>query len=441
MLHRYKGHRCYRQGLALERWVRRVCEGALDGKILVDLKLSMAAVGNGGAMTYSKDEGIELLRISIRELLDFQKSWAHESCAPINYRRAIAHVNNPFASMDDVALIIAVKNGECIGYLGLLPGILQDSQASHPVSFGTTFFVAPEFRRYGVALKLIGELKRLGKDVLIAGLSDDAAAIYRAIRWKQLPGFSVCEIAFSKWDLGSTPLRAVRKLLKLVGIRIAWLDSAIKSIDNAFNSLMQRWAYRGVKQRALRNVVGFEIVEVPRVIEEEFDGLSIEPEEVRFLRNAKLVNWMLDFQWRDRVGQHEEIIESYRFSGLCQKFQFVTVRIRDSEGQKCVAYVILSCCVRDGVTTLKVLDVKRGGGDLRRLIGGVICLYASRFDADRIELSDECRETVLECFPSSCRVVRRDRQNFFYAVTADSVLNSCGDRIVFSYCDGDRGFT
>ncbi|MFC1829598.1 GNAT family N-acetyltransferase, partial [Thermodesulfobacteriota bacterium] len=56
---------------------------------------------------------------------------------------------------------MAYQGNDCVGYHGLLPGMLLIDGQLSKVYWATAFFVSPEIRGKGVGKRLLGEIKKL----------------------------------------------------------------------------------------------------------------------------------------------------------------------------------------------------------------------------------------------------------------------------------------
>jgi len=76
---------------------------------------------------------IRIEHIKIKDLVTFAEGVIAASSegqfVPISMQRAVAHAHNPYASKDDVALLVAINSHEeVVGYFGILPLILREGK-------------------------------------------------------------------------------------------------------------------------------------------------------------------------------------------------------------------------------------------------------------------------------------------------------------------------
>ncbi|MFM7845109.1 MAG: hypothetical protein ACKPEY_12875 [Planctomycetota bacterium] len=388
---------------------------------------------------------LRIERVAVKDL----ESLAHrdsqgspdQGVVPINLRRARAHANNPHASPDDVSLIMAYLGDACVGYLGLMPGVLRRGETFHKVLFGTTLYVQPEFRRYGVVFSLMGELKRLGTDVVIAGQSDDAASVYRHLRLKEFAKLTVYELKIRKGEVASIPLRVARRLLKRVGLPSGWLDSGIAGIEAMYFRVQKKRLYTRMARRSQVGMEKIAWVEVSHVLPDEFDGLERSQAEPYFYRSAQVINWMIADRWTECKADGKQTSGGYYFASYCDDFRHLAVRLTAKPGNDCLGYVLLSIRKTASSSTLKLLDVRLGERLSMPAVVAVVIHYAKIYDVDRLEFGNEWLEVMSTAFSQSASTIRRERNYFYFDAAGEGLLTEVADQLALSYCDGDRAFT
>src|ERR1700733_1651304 len=110
----------------------------------------------------SCDSRMVIKKIPLKDLVDFANQVDEQTpldgVLPITRQRARSQSQNPFASPDDVALLVAYRNDTCVGYLGVVPGAIQVSPAGvnggcRKVFWLSTWYVSPKARDSGVAMQ------------------------------------------------------------------------------------------------------------------------------------------------------------------------------------------------------------------------------------------------------------------------------------------------
>lgn len=102
----------------------------------------------------NKSEKIRLEKIKIKDLIEFTKKYnenkSEDDLAIISEQRALAHFHNPNADENDTGLILAYKENICVGYLGLMPGIVEIRGIYKKTYFPSTWLVSDKVRGQSV---------------------------------------------------------------------------------------------------------------------------------------------------------------------------------------------------------------------------------------------------------------------------------------------------
>ena len=130
---------------------------------------------------------------------------------PICPLRAAAHAANPAASPDDPALIVATREDECVGYLGLMPGQLRVDGQIRKIFWYSTWYSAQGPEGKGVGGVLVHASLRLGVDLVTTGLDPKTFEFFRGLRFKSLgPLEYSCwtSTGWTRWDCRGASCRS-----------------------------------------------------------------------------------------------------------------------------------------------------------------------------------------------------------------------------------------
>ncbi len=120
--------------------------------------------------------------IKLKDLDSFARSFFERSgpddILPISPQRVLAHTHNPCARPDDIVLLVAFIGNQCIGYHGLLPGLLNHDDKASRVFWATTFYVSEAHRGQGIGKLLIEKIKALNVDFAVTGMTRAAEKAY-----------------------------------------------------------------------------------------------------------------------------------------------------------------------------------------------------------------------------------------------------------------------
>lgn len=342
---------------------------------------------------------LRIERVRVRELLSFAAEAAADQSfaevAPLTGLRAASMARNPCASPEDIALLVALQGGRCVGYQGLLPGRLLSAAGASPVHWLITLFVAPECRGRGVARRLIQEALGLGLDLAAVGPARAADAAYRSA------GFAT---------LGELRLRRF----------------SIEHLPRAVHGLALSVLCAG------RPATGFR--PVPRIPA----GAERRPADLpRFLRDAQVVDWMLAHPWVVSRAEAPALARPYHFSHARDRFR---LEAWETAGGGVPAAVVLSAGHNKGAGRVKLLDLFLPAADAAAACA-VALRRARALRAARIDFPAEVDPAL-----AASRLLRRftrwkSRTTVYHPGAPDSALARAAGAIHLDPCDGDAAFT
>ncbi|MGD8447432.1 MAG: GNAT family N-acetyltransferase, partial [Desulfobacterales bacterium] len=128
---------------------------------------------------------IKIKKVKLKDLDEFSQNAlndpAYQDIAPISLVRAASQVNNPLAEPDDITLLVALCKGRCIGYHGLLPGILKIDENYSKIYWLVTFYLDAGFRGQGHGKRLVSEIQNTAVDLVTTGITAGAEGAYRSM--------------------------------------------------------------------------------------------------------------------------------------------------------------------------------------------------------------------------------------------------------------------
>ncbi len=383
-------------------------------------------------------------RIRVGDLPEFARRVLEDPArypvVPITRLRADSQARNPAASADDTGLLVATVGGVCVGYLGLMPARVADGQDVRTVNCLTTFFVAPAHRKTGAGSLLIMKAVSLGRDLCVAGVSDDAVPIFKAMRFATA-GPLICHrlridaLPVLSFALGEASRWLSRRRLRLLCPVLDMTRSALRgSIDAVLRPLLLRHLIGRLR------VPGEEIAAVPTFVVESPPGGGPAPagtRAARFLRDDTIVNWMIRHPWIEE-GTGAPIV--YEFSHQRDRFRYLPFDLRDPVSGARLGYAVLSVSSEKGRTVIKVLD-RVTSGPVR--LGGILALAlreALRWSADILEVPDEFAPCLGRSWIARAVIERVERRHLSYTRNPEGPFGTRLKDFQPDVCDGDAPF-
>ncbi len=347
---------------------------------------------------------IKIKKIKLKQLAEFARSClrdpAFAEVAPISILRAKSQSKNPQAEPDDLALLVALHADRCVGYHGLLPGLIKNEDSVSKIYWLVTFYLAAAFRGQGYGKRLVTEIQNTKVDLVTTGITAAAAGVYRSEGFRQL---------------GELPYYQLRPENSAV------LTSALQNLQ----SIAKQFTAKPVNQLAQKSAI-------PAARRESI---------IAFQRDLQTINWMIGNPWVISRQAARPDVNQYYFSRVRDRFEFVALEIFAADGIARKGYLVLSISRNKNRTTIKMLDYYfHDSNDL--LIAAYLALkYAKEYRADRLEFP-----AGLENFwPSQTgltqRVKTKKRRYLYYPRSNSSPLAGLADKIQLDYCDSDTAFT
>lgn len=361
-------------------------------------------------------------QITVARLADYAKAAAsrfpHDGIVAISQHRAQAHGHNPDARPDDVALIVARRGGVCVGYVGLVPGVLRTPVGPARVHYISTWNVSDEARGSGIGPKLIEEAMH-GRDLIGTGSSD--LAIKRFLKMGFVsPVLRYCRIDLTKTNLLGRALKRLRPGLAPAAQR--WASPIVERAARTVKTLLYS------ASRRMRRTGMSVAYELPAL--DQFDVKKM----YGFHRSDAVIHWMLDHPWVLVPAVKNFYDNSYRFTSYAERFEYRCFSLE--LGQNTIGYAICSAVRKSDRTIVKLLDHashRNIDGDLL----SIVLRYAATVEADQIEIPEALRA----CFSSTDpikRLARPVERAYFCRPASDrSPLAMALPHLKLAYGDAD----
>jgi len=373
--------------------------------------------------------------IKLRDLETFAEVSALEGrtggVAAISASRARAWQHNPHAEPDDVALLVARVDGECAGYLGLMPGRVRIDGDDERVHWFSTFYVPSQWRDAGVGALLLLRACALGQTLAASGSSEEARRTYPKLGF-QVPGsvpYYVLDLL--RGNLAGLPFRALRKLASRGGANSRLLDLGVET-----GARITRGRVLPALQSALAAPRSFHTKTLAGLQDANFERVADERRPVRFLRDGAVIDWMLRHPWVTTNGPEDT--PGYYFDDYRDDARHVLVELHDDRGA--LGFALLWLTTRKGVRDVHLLDHHLDDPADVALLPSVVLRHAREYCADRVYLPDACGAAI-EATPLARRLFsRHERLTYLRPGRSASALRSALPELHLDYCDGDIPF-
>ena len=372
-------------------------------------------------------------KIPLKDLVDFanqvDKQTPPNGVLPISRQRALSQSQNPFASPDDVALLVAYDNDTCVGYLGVVPGAAWVNGACQKVFWLSTWFVSPKARDSGVAMQLLFTACQLKGDIMVTGVSESARRVYVALHFREFG-----PLRFSNYWI----IRPGRDRL------LSRLNGSLKGFD--------RLVVRFIKRRFLRQslapmksvLANLECQKVSRIQPPEEFSRAMHNQPRTFIRDSRAINWMLEHPWLSETSTESAQSEPrYEFSVFRPVFHYTALEITDRATGKYLGYVVTSTSREkpESPLALNLLDWALLPEVDPRVIQALILREAVACEADRITLPSSTAQELPKPLSQFGQVQEISSLYFARLQNREGDLSQVLNNPHLHYTDGDRAFT
>jgi GNAT superfamily N-acetyltransferase len=265
--------------------------------------------------------------------------------APISRIRALSHSHNPRADQSDYCLFLAYDNQKIIGYLGAITDWLFDDKEKYKVYWLSCMWVLPDYRRHGVALKLLQHSCAIFEgNVLITNFIPSSRAAFDKTQlftdFTALRGIR----AYVKFDLNNILPRKNNFSRKISPI--------LHFIDLFLN--LPVWLKLKITQANFYTPCTFDEIEVFDKKLKQFIAENIS--ESTFRRGAIELEWMKNYPWIRKVKQISKETSKYYFSQEGRDFRQWFLKVEDKG--KIVGFLMLTLYRGELKTPYLIYDEK-----------------------------------------------------------------------------------
>jgi len=271
---------------------------------------------------------LKLYNISELEKLINSEQFYNFKNIPISLHRAKSHFQNPRADKNDTIMIIAFKNNEIVGYMGILPDFLFSTEK---VKFGwfSCFWVDENLRGEGIGTQLVEKvLSEWGGKILITEFAPLSKKLYLKTKSFEQSTFLNGIRLYNRFDLQYI-LPPKRNLFKQI-------KGLLKITDIILNSLFDiRFLFYNQKLTTLK------IKKVTTFDSETKDFINSNNTTQLFKRNAFDFEWIINNPWIINSPKIDLLNKKYYFSSVAKSFEYFCYNILNANNE-IVAFLIFS---------------------------------------------------------------------------------------------------
>ena len=393
-----------------------------------------------------KEDQIKIEKITLSDLYDFAcKTIGNPSfkkAAPIPLIRALSQSKNPYGRPDDVVLLVAYCGDQCVGYHGLLPGLLKTDAQTSKVYWGMAWYVIPEFRRRGIGNRLLEEIKNTKIDYITPQMTESAESVFRRAGYKDIGHLTYFQLRVDRLNFSAGFFDVIITFLSKKITYPKVIPSGLMRLNRLIYSITKRILYRIAwrsSQRRQKHSLQWKVVDQ---IDESM-GVPLNRQERRpsFLRGVEVVNWMLKHPWLVPKSEKKTDVANFYFSVTRKMFTYVAIAISSADSRQPKGYLVLSVSKKKKKTRIKILDFYVNNPEDRKIAACLALRYAKIFLADRIDFPASLEKYFKQMTGFKKLIKKQSHLYMFYPASNHSPLAVYNGKIAFNYCDGDTAFT
>jgi len=363
----------------------------------------------------------KVIKSEVPNFLENNNFWQNSFYVTTKHR-LISHFNNPNIDNDDIVLLIAYLNKECVGYMG----VFMDKIAidSHLVKIGwlSTWWLDSKARGTGIGKEILRTMfAENNGSIGISHFTDSAKRVYdKSGYFTKLKNFVGVDFimrldlpALFHYRLGTSRNNV---FFQLIG-----------DITSAFDSLRLSF-YRRKIRTSIHNVSVEYLAEMDTdvsLLVEKWNSSDLSPKSASFFDHLKKDSWILNVPCLDL-----SIYKDYEFSSFAYHFEISLIKvIRDEE---CIGFVVLQNRNRTTKLLFSYFDKK-----FVFEVAQVILLHA--LDSNSINLVcyvDEISDVI-----KRNKLFIRKKETKFSSIISESYGNIDYEGYRVQYGDGDNCFT
>jgi GNAT superfamily N-acetyltransferase len=265
---------------------------------------------------------LSIKNIKLGELDGYLQSeeYKKSSFVPISKIRALSHINNPRANKNDICLFLAYNNRALIGYLGAIADSLFIDENPERVYWLSCMWVLPEYRRDGVALKLLVHAYDCfkGKVLITNFIPRSKGAFDRTSQYFDLAKLNGVR-AYALLDSKTLVTRRYPKL--------KYIKPVLKVIDGAGNLFLQ---YRQ-KQTLKKLSLTCSYTEIKSFDASIRSFITDKVNTSLFRRGVDGFNWIKNYPWVIKVDKQTDEAKRYYFSQESEDFEQLFIKVQQKD--------------------------------------------------------------------------------------------------------------
>jgi hypothetical protein len=267
---------------------------------------------------------MEIKKYTVTDLktaLESEDFWLTDTL-PITKHRALSYCRNPRANEDDPVLLVAYRDNQVIGYLGILPDKIFANDVDYKLGWLTSWWVDPACATAGVGtILLYTALNAYDQYVGVSGSSREARkALDASQKFMAIESLRGLEIRLRLNISGN--IRRNLPLMKIFPGVFKVVDSVMDEVVNLRNFIWQR------RNDPFRDLT-FEYISA---IDDQTGRFIQRHHQHDLTRKEKSdLSWIMNNPWILSAPHKDSTSKKYYFSSRADRFLYLGVKVFENQ--------------------------------------------------------------------------------------------------------------
>ena len=250
---------------------------------------------------------------------------------PISRLRTISNIHNPGGDKDDKLLFLAYDDDKFIGYLGAISDGFSIDNESHKVAWLSCMWIDNNYRRQGLAVKLLNHAYEIwDSNLLITNYIPASGKTFektgKFTEFKSLQGIR----GYIRFNLAEI------FILKRPGLKsIKWLILLFDFFTNLINGI------RLVFWKMAMNIKSIKIEYLNEIDAETDEFIKQRSKDNLSPKDKSVFDWIMKYPWVLNTPFKDYTSQRYEFSAVNKNFNQLFIKVLNNEN-KVLAFLMLT---------------------------------------------------------------------------------------------------
>ncbi|HMO18063.1 MAG TPA: hypothetical protein PKA63_07500 [Oligoflexia bacterium] len=323
--------------------------------------------------------------ISYSELIEYANEVAngkHQGLIPIDRHRARQLVKNPLAANTDYALVIAFDSkNKCVGYMGLIPGVININGSNRKIAWTSTGKISKNRNASYLGMEFA---KSYYDTIISTGNNEISKRFYRRHNFNEVK----INLSRNFHAFLIDPFLLSIKIITLIRLKLSKHKSEKSSSLTQKILLTISAKYRNILAGLIKLPSSEVIINQSSTLSREISTYLTLKRKYSFSHSNHSLEWIVNNPWflslpiREIYNKSEitnendtlsinDIEKKYAFNSLSKKIKYKVISLKDKNGE-ILAGLVCSFSEDNEKIILKILDYNASSIKAKKYLGYII---------------------------------------------------------------------